>query len=98
MGDRLPSRAGHQTLGERVPLAGVNDAAGRGDLVTESSAVVHPTPAGSVDTTAYKWVMSSRKAKIPGCSRPLGPQNQPLAGIAIDASPCFRATSLRPLR
>ena len=42
--------------------------------------------------------MSSRKAKIPECSRPLGPQNQPLAGIEIDASPGCRKTSLRPLQ
>src|SRR6516225_7175572 len=75
-----------------TPLGG-----GSPSTVTESSAVVHPPPAGSVDTTEYKCVMSSRKAKIPECSRPLGPQNQPLAGIAIDALPCCRATSRRPL-
>src|SRR5215469_4247429 len=75
-----------------APLGG-----GSPSTVTESSAVVHPPPAGSVDTTAYRWVMSSRKAKIPECSRPLGPQNQSLAGTAIDASPCCRATSRRPL-
>jgi hypothetical protein len=28
----------------------------------------------------------------------LGPQNQPLAGIEIDASPGCRETSLRPLQ
>src|SRR6516164_9106587 len=75
-----------------APLGG-----GSPSAVTDSSAVVHPAAAGSVDTTAYKCVMSSRKAKIPECSRPLGPQNQPLAGIAIDALPCCRATSRRPL-
>src|SRR5215471_3411713 len=75
-----------------APLAG-----GSPSTVTDSSAVVHPAPAGSVDTTACRWAMSSRKAKIPECNRPLGPQNQPLAGIAIDASPCCRATSRRPL-
>src|SRR6516164_4533005 len=76
-----------------APLGG-----GSPSAVTESSAVVHPPPTGSVDTTTYKCAISSRKAKIPECSRPLGPQNQPLAGIAIDASPCCRVTSRRPLQ
>jgi hypothetical protein len=98
----------HQPLGQGVALVGINDLAACHYLGAAGRRLAehrYGKPGRRASSTGrqrrhdrVEMGHVEQESEDPRVQPPLGPQNQPLAGIAIDASPRCRATSLRPLQ